>query len=251
MRTQTSSSYPTDVSAEKAVFGTDETIDLMDVAGMLRRRKWLIMLVTAIGTAAAAFLGMQRTPEYTAKAAVMIDPRQLQVTNIEQVMQGMSLTGARSRRRSGCSSRAVSSPRSWTTSPVRRPRVQHGAPGGAGDDADRAARVSPAARSAVEPASGRMADCHGLGQSGATGPGERGSRSGQGARDPELHGQSYLPERRCVVPDLDQFYIARSRQGGSNQQSDCAAVHWGSVEGQAFRNRQGQWLARATVGRAA
>ncbi len=93
MRTQTSSSYPTAVTAETAVFGTDETIDLMDVAGMLRRRKWLIMLVTAIGTAAAAFLGMQRTPEYTAKAAVMIDPRQLQVTNIEQVMQGLSLTG--------------------------------------------------------------------------------------------------------------------------------------------------------------
>ena len=92
MRTQTSSSYPGDVSAEQAVFGADETIDLMDVAGMLRRRKWLIMLVTAIGTAAAAFLGMQKTPEYTARAAVMIDPRQLQVTNIEQVLQGLSVT---------------------------------------------------------------------------------------------------------------------------------------------------------------
>ena len=153
MRTQTSSSYPTDVSAEKAVFGTDETIDLMDVAGMLRRRKWLIMLVTAIGTAAAAFLGMQRTPEYTAKAAVMIDPRQLQVTNIEQVMQGMSLTAGDDRDADRAAPVAQFRRRGHgRPAPVRRPRVQHGAPGGAGDDADRAARVSPAARSAVEPA---------------------------------------------------------------------------------------------------
>ena len=34
---------------------------------MLRRRKWLIMLVTAVGTVAAAMLGMVITPTYTAK----------------------------------------------------------------------------------------------------------------------------------------------------------------------------------------
>ena len=42
----------------------------MDVMGMLRRRKWLIMLVTAVGTVAAALLGMVITPTYTAKSAV-------------------------------------------------------------------------------------------------------------------------------------------------------------------------------------
>jgi succinoglycan biosynthesis transport protein ExoP len=92
MRTQTISSYPASVSAEKSILGDDETIDLLDLAGMLRRRKWLIMLVTAIGTAAAAFLGTLLTPKYTAQSAVMIDPRQLQVTNIEQVLQGLSVT---------------------------------------------------------------------------------------------------------------------------------------------------------------
>src|SRR5918994_3057993 len=81
-------------AAEKALFGDDETIDLMSVVGMLRRRKWLILLVTAIGTAAAALLGMQKTPEYTAQASVMVDPRQLQVTNIEQVLTGMPVTTA-------------------------------------------------------------------------------------------------------------------------------------------------------------
>ena len=61
---------------------------------MLRRRKWLIMLVTALGTAAAAFLGMKQTPTYTANSSVMIDSRQLQVTNVEQVISGMPISTA-------------------------------------------------------------------------------------------------------------------------------------------------------------
>ena len=40
---------PVDVAAEKAILGEDATIDLLNVLGMLRRRKWLIMLVTALG----------------------------------------------------------------------------------------------------------------------------------------------------------------------------------------------------------
>src|SRR3712207_9192198 len=97
MRTQSALSQndgPAAAAAEKALLGDDETIDLMSVVGMLRRRKWLILLVTAIGTAAAALLGMQKTPEYTAQASVMVDPRQLQVTNIEQVLTGMPVTTA-------------------------------------------------------------------------------------------------------------------------------------------------------------
>jgi exopolysaccharide transport family protein len=95
MRTQRAPSQNDGTAAaEQALFGDDETIDLMSVVGMLRRRKWLILLVTAIGTAAAALLGMQKTPEYTAQASVMVDPRQLQVTNIEQVLTGMPVTTA-------------------------------------------------------------------------------------------------------------------------------------------------------------
>ncbi|MFZ1430692.1 MAG: Wzz/FepE/Etk N-terminal domain-containing protein [Geminicoccaceae bacterium] len=91
MRTQTYPSPASDVAAERSVFGADATVDLMDVLGMLRRRKWLIMLVTALGTVAAALLGMVITPTYTAKSAVMVDPRQLQIGNIEQVLQGLTV----------------------------------------------------------------------------------------------------------------------------------------------------------------
>ena len=94
MRTQRSYPESGDAAAEKAILGEDETIDLLNVVGMLRRRKWLIMLVTALGTAAAAFLGMKQTPTYTANASVMIDPRQLQVTNVEQVISGMPISTA-------------------------------------------------------------------------------------------------------------------------------------------------------------
>ena len=50
--------------------------------------------MTAVGTALAAVLGKLQTPVYTANAAVMLDPRQLQVTNIEQVLSGMPVNTA-------------------------------------------------------------------------------------------------------------------------------------------------------------
>ena len=94
MRTQRAYPESGDVAVRKGGLGEDETIDLLSVVGMLRRRKWLIMLVTALGTAAAAFLGMKQTPTYTANASVMIDPRQLQVTTAEQVLSGMPISTA-------------------------------------------------------------------------------------------------------------------------------------------------------------
>ena len=70
MRTQTYPSQASDVAAERSVFGEDATVDLMDVLGMLRRRKWLIMLVTALGTVAAAVLGMVITLEAPSAVSV-------------------------------------------------------------------------------------------------------------------------------------------------------------------------------------
>src|SRR3954452_14716614 len=93
MRTQ--NAYPQSVDAPRDnALGDEQTIDLLNVVGMLRRRKWLILLVTAVGTALAAVLGKLQTPVYTANASVMLDPRQLQVTNIEQVLSGMPVTTA-------------------------------------------------------------------------------------------------------------------------------------------------------------
>ena len=94
MRIQRTYAETGEAAAEKAILGEDETIDLLNVVGMLRRRKWLIMLVTALGTAAAAFLGMKQTPTYTANASVIIDPRQLQVTSAEQLVTGMPISTA-------------------------------------------------------------------------------------------------------------------------------------------------------------
>lgn len=94
MRTQKRSAQPGAVAAEDALFGGDDTIDMVGVFGTLRRRKWLILTITAIGTAVAAMLGLQMTPSYTAKASVMIDPRQLTVTNIEDVLSGYTVNAS-------------------------------------------------------------------------------------------------------------------------------------------------------------
>lgn len=94
MRNQKRSPYAGNSANERTLFGEDDTIDLLGIANMLLRRKWLIMTITALGTAVAALVGMKVTPEYTAKASVMIDPRQLQVTNIEQVLSGMTVDDA-------------------------------------------------------------------------------------------------------------------------------------------------------------
>lgn len=93
MRTQ-SKSLNAVGAKERTLFGEDDTIDLVGIFNMLLRRKWLIATVTAIGTAAAALVGKIVTPEYTAKAQIMLDPRQLQITNIEQVLGGMSVDSA-------------------------------------------------------------------------------------------------------------------------------------------------------------
>ena len=93
MRTQKAYPQAVDGVGENAL-GDDQTIDLLNVVGMLRRRKWLILLVTAVGTALAAVLGKMQTPVYTANSSVMLDPRQLQVTNIEQVLSGMPVNTA-------------------------------------------------------------------------------------------------------------------------------------------------------------
>lgn len=67
-----------------------DTIDLSDLFGVLWRRKWLIMAVAALGTAAAAGVGMRITPEYTATAALMIEPQQSNVVNFQTVIQGLT-----------------------------------------------------------------------------------------------------------------------------------------------------------------
>ena len=87
MRTQQQSSKPKVVGdPATGLFGDEDTIDLLGVFGIMRRRKWLIMSVCFIGTLIACVVGLQLTPSYTAKASVMIEPHQPQVVNYQAVL---------------------------------------------------------------------------------------------------------------------------------------------------------------------
>jgi len=85
-----SSSKPNAADASSALFGADDTIDLLSVFGVLRRRKWLIAAVCCVGTGIAAAIGVQLTPTYTAKALVMLEPRESQVLDVKAVLSGLS-----------------------------------------------------------------------------------------------------------------------------------------------------------------
>ncbi|MEK0082725.1 GumC family protein [Benzoatithermus flavus] len=67
----------------------DAGIDIKDLLAILRRRRWVILSTILVLTTLAVLIGFQLTPKYTAKALVMIDPRQTKVVNVEQVLQGL------------------------------------------------------------------------------------------------------------------------------------------------------------------
>ncbi|MDX6750925.1 polysaccharide biosynthesis tyrosine autokinase [Geminicoccaceae bacterium 1502E] len=64
-------------------------VDIKELLGILRRRRWVIMGTMLLLTTLAVLVGLQMTPKYTAKALVMIDPRQSRVVDVEAVMQGL------------------------------------------------------------------------------------------------------------------------------------------------------------------
>lgn len=67
----------------------DAGIDIKDLLAILRRRRWVILSTILVLTTLAVLVGLQITPKYTAKALVMIDPRQSKVVDVEQVLQGL------------------------------------------------------------------------------------------------------------------------------------------------------------------
>jgi capsular exopolysaccharide synthesis family protein len=64
-------------------------IDIKDLLAILRRRRWVILSTMLVLTTLAVLVGLQITPKYTAKALVMIDPRQSKVVDVEAVLQGL------------------------------------------------------------------------------------------------------------------------------------------------------------------
>lgn len=66
-----------------------QEFNLRELLRVLWRRRWLILATMAIVMAGAVLLLTQLTPHYTATAQVMVDPRQQNVVDIEQVLSGL------------------------------------------------------------------------------------------------------------------------------------------------------------------
>lgn len=94
--------------------GSEEsaTIDVFSILGTLWRRKWLIILVTCLGAIAGWFYGKRQEPLYTAEAAVVIEPRESNVVNIEEVLSQLYVDEA-----------AVATERALILSPTKLARV--------------------------------------------------------------------------------------------------------------------------------
>lgn len=66
-----------------AGFGFVETLQT------LKRRRWTIIATTLLGVALAYLAVVNLTPQYVAKATVMLDPRQANVVDVEDVLSGL------------------------------------------------------------------------------------------------------------------------------------------------------------------
>lgn len=64
-------------------------IDIKDIIGIVKRRRWVIVSSVLLLTTLATLIGLQQTPHYTAKALVMIEPGENRVVNLESVVQGL------------------------------------------------------------------------------------------------------------------------------------------------------------------
>src|SRR5262245_31330101 len=65
-------------------------LDLRELFGAMRRRKWWIILPVVIVTALAVLVVNAMTPQFKATASVMIDPeQQAAVTTMESIVAGL------------------------------------------------------------------------------------------------------------------------------------------------------------------
>ena len=69
----------------------DDTLDLRDYLAVLRRRRWLVVLVTIVVTATAVGVSLLQTPVYEATADVLVEPvRRSEDTTLESILLGES-----------------------------------------------------------------------------------------------------------------------------------------------------------------
>ncbi|WP_191058552.1 GumC family protein [Geminicoccus harenae] len=67
-----------------------DSIDLGELLAILWRRKWLIAAFVVLGTTIATLAGTQMQKRYTATAALMLEPLNEQVVNLQQVVAGLT-----------------------------------------------------------------------------------------------------------------------------------------------------------------
>lgn len=80
---------PTGAGGAPLVAAEPAGVDVKDLVAILRRRRGVILGTVLVVTAIAVVVGLQITPKYTAKALVMIDPRQAKVVDVQAVLQGL------------------------------------------------------------------------------------------------------------------------------------------------------------------
>ncbi|MAK61078.1 MAG: capsular biosynthesis protein [Ponticaulis sp.] len=73
-----------------SVLQRDEVLDIKQATGILKRRIGIILATALLVFTLVAVVTFQQTPLYTASARVMIDVRGKDVTNIEEVLAGVS-----------------------------------------------------------------------------------------------------------------------------------------------------------------
>jgi exopolysaccharide transport family protein len=71
-----------------------DTVDLLSLFRVLWRRKLLVGSLVVAGTVGAYLYGKNLTPEYTAKAAVLIEPPKSQIIDVQAMMSGLTADSA-------------------------------------------------------------------------------------------------------------------------------------------------------------
>ncbi|MCB2012847.1 MAG: polysaccharide biosynthesis tyrosine autokinase [Geminicoccaceae bacterium] len=88
-------SYPGHVTVDApARSAAGEGLPITELVAVIRRRRGAIIMTALVLTMLATLVGLQRTPHYTARALVMIDPRESRVVDVEAVMQGLGADAA-------------------------------------------------------------------------------------------------------------------------------------------------------------
>ena len=209
MASRRSLPYPAPAGSERSLFGEDVTIDVLSVANILMRRKWLIGMVTALGTALAAVVGMNITPEYTSRDVG--DDRPAAAAGHRH--RAGPHRADRRRRDHGDAYRPPAVARLRQAGhdrpeAVRRSRVQQGA---GGRESTVPAFLEPIVRPRHPPAQS-VADRDRPREPAGAGAGERGAGDRAREGDRQLPEERGLYERRHLLPDPDRLHLRGSRR---------------------------------------